>query len=197
MVIHTEKKLVLDTDTYRLDIPLTLVRYLKILIITSRSRMRENIIRKSAACAPGSPASSEIKASSASSPTRGPENLLSESPETFWESEPKTHSAKETLFIDLGKIFHVNRIILGSAQQGFPENFYIETSSDNNVWMPLLEEKNFKSQVIKKIFLEHRHQARALHPHRGEGAEIPGRQIRHPDRSPGDIGRAVQSLSHP
>jgi len=151
MIIHIEKKLVLDTSTYRLDIPLTIMRYLKVLIITSQQnegkyyseigRMRTGIA-----------GISQTRAGSMSSPARGPENLLTESAESFWESDVKTHAAKETLFIDMGKIFHVNRIVLGSTTIGFPENFYIETSPDNNIWMPLLEEKNFKSQETKKYF---------------------------------------------
>ncbi len=151
MVLYEEKKLVLDSDTYRLDIPLTLVRYLKILIITSHLN-EGKFYSEIGRVRTGIAGISEIKASSVSSSGRVPQNLLFDDPEEIWESELKTQSAKESLFVDLGKIFHVNRIILGSASRGFPENFYIETSSDNNVWMPLLEEKNFKPQVIKKYF---------------------------------------------
>jgi len=151
MVIHTEKKLELDDAPYRLDIPLTLVRYLKILIISSHQqdgKYYSEIGRIRAGIA----GIAEIKASSAASTDHGAECLLAGSPESYWESEPKSHAVKETISIDLGKIFHVNRIILGSAARGFPENIFIETSSDNNVWMPLLEEKNFKAQVNKKYF---------------------------------------------
>ncbi len=151
MVLYVEKKLVLDSDTYRLDIPLTLVRYLKILIITSHQN-EGKFYSEIGRINTGIAGISEIKASSVSSSGKATENLLIEDPEKIWESELKSQSAKESLFVDLGKIFHVNRIIIGSASRGFPENFYIETSSDNNVWMPLLEEKNFKPQVIKKYF---------------------------------------------
>ncbi|MBP7738432.1 MAG: discoidin domain-containing protein, partial [Spirochaetes bacterium] len=151
MILHIEKKLVLDSDTYRLDIPLTLVRYLKILIITSRQQ-EGKFYSEIGRVRTGIAGASEIKATSLSSPSRDTGNLLVEDPEKTWESELKSQSSKESLFIDLGKIFHVNRIILGSAAKGFPENFYIETSSDNNVWMPLLEEKNFTPQVLKKYF---------------------------------------------
>ncbi len=151
MVLYVEKKLVLDSDTYRLDIPLTLVRYLKILIITSH-RNGGKFYSEIGRVRTGIAGISEIRASSVSSSGRVPQNLLYDEPEEIWESDLKSQSAKESLFIDLGKIFHVNRIILGSASRGFPENFYIETSSDNNVWMPLLEEKYFKPQVMKKYF---------------------------------------------
>ena len=151
MVLYTEKKLVLDSDTYRLDIPLTPVRYLKILIITSH-QIEGKFYSEIGLVRTGIAGISEIRASSVSSSGRVPQNLLFDEPEEIWESELKSQSAKESLFIDLGKIFHVNRIVLGSSSRGFPENFYIETSSDNNVWMPLLEEKNFKPQVMKKYF---------------------------------------------
>ncbi|HOT44568.1 MAG TPA: discoidin domain-containing protein, partial [Spirochaetota bacterium] len=151
MVLYTEKKLVLDSDTYRLDIPLTPVRYLKILIITSH-QIEGKFYSEIGLVRTGIAGISEIRASSVSSSGRVPQNLLFDEPEDIWESELKSQSAKESLFIDLGKIFHVNRIVLGSSSRGFPENFYIETSSDNNVWMPLLEEKNFKPQVMKKYF---------------------------------------------
>ncbi len=151
MVLFVEKKLVLDSNTYRLDIPLTLVRYLKILIITSHQQ-EGKFYSEIGRIRTGIAGINEIKASSVSSSGRVPQNLLFEDHEKIWESELRSQSAKESLFIDLGKIFHVNRIILGSASRGFPENFYIETSSDNNIWMPLLEEKNFTPQVIKKYF---------------------------------------------
>ena len=151
MIIHVEKKLVLDTNIYRLDIPLTIIRYLKVLI-NSNQENQGKYYSEIGHLRTGIAGISQIRAGSMSSSSRGPENLLSESVESFWETELKTHSAKETLFIDLGKIFHVNRIVLGSTIKGFPENFYVETSSDNNVWMPLLEEKNFKAQETKKYF---------------------------------------------
>jgi hypothetical protein len=151
MVIHVERKLVLDSNLYRLDIPLTLIRYLKVLIISSRENDGKYYSEIGRLCA-GIAGIREIKTNSMSLASRGPENLLTEGVESFWESELKTYSAKETLSIDLGKVFHVNRIVLGSTAKGFPENFYIETSSDNNVWMPLLDEKNFKSQEAKKYF---------------------------------------------
>jgi hypothetical protein len=151
MVIHVEKKLVLDSNIYRLDIPLTIIRFLKVLIISSQEN-QGTYYSEISRLRTGIAGISEVRANSMSLASRGPENLLADGAESFWESELKTHSAKETLFIDLGKIFHVNRIVLGSTLKGFPENFNVETSSDNNVWLPLLEEKNFKAQESKKYF---------------------------------------------
>ena len=175
MVIHTEKKLELDDEPYRLDIPLTLVRYLKILIITNQQQDGKYFSEIGRIRA-GVAGVAEIRASSVAAKDRGTDCLLADTPDSYWESEPKSHAEKETLTIDLGTIYHVNRIILGSASRGFPENIFIETSSDNNVWMPLLEEKNFKAQGEQEVFLEHRHHAGAVHPHRGEKHEIPGRK---------------------
>lgn len=75
MVLYEEKKLVLDSDTYRLDIPLTLVRYLKILIITSHLNEGKSLLRDRAR-PHGDCRDSEIKASSVSSSGRVPQNLL-------------------------------------------------------------------------------------------------------------------------
>ncbi|MBN2161240.1 MAG: discoidin domain-containing protein, partial [Spirochaetes bacterium] len=151
MVIHTERKLILDAGAYRLDIPLTLIRFLKILIIAgqeNQGKYYSEIGRIRAGIA----GISEIKASTRSSNARGPEHLLKDDTESYWETEHKAHVGKDSLTINLGKIFHVNRIILGSTETAFPENFYIETSSDNSVWLPLLEEKNFRAQENKKYF---------------------------------------------
>ncbi|OHD66651.1 MAG: hypothetical protein A2176_05145 [Spirochaetes bacterium RBG_13_51_14] len=151
MVMHAENKLELESDRYRLDIPLAIVRYLKILI-TAHQQSDEGFYSEIGRVRTGIAGVSTIRSSGASSADRGPDAVLKDDPETYWESEPKSHAAKESLLIDMGKLFHINRIILGSASKGFPESFYIEASADNNVWMPLLEEKNFKAQANKKYY---------------------------------------------
>lgn len=150
-ILHTEKNLELDTPAYRIDIPLTIVRFLKILIITSQ-KIDGKYFSEIGFARTGISGIREVTASGSSSAQNGPENLLDDSPDSYWESEMKKSAAKESLFIDLGKIFHINRIILGSGEKAFPENFYIETSADNAIWLPLLEETGFTAQVNKKYF---------------------------------------------
>ncbi len=151
MVVHTENKLVLDSDTYRLDIPLTPARYLKILIISSPQHEGKHYA-EIGGVRTGIAGILDMTTNGTSCTEGGPWNLLSADDNAVWETDLKATTGKESLIIDLGKVFHVNRIILGSASKGFPENFFIETSPDNSVWLPLLEEKNFKSQVNKKYF---------------------------------------------
>ncbi|MBN2078898.1 MAG: discoidin domain-containing protein, partial [Spirochaetes bacterium] len=151
MVLHTENKLVLDSDTYRLDIPLTLTRYLKLLIISTPQHEGKHYA-EIGGVKTGIGGICEIAASGSSSNETGPRNLLSPEIDEKWETAPRSNSGKESLMVDLGQIYHVNRIILGSTSKGFPESFSIETSQDNSVWLPLLEEKNFTPQVNKKYF---------------------------------------------
>ncbi|OHD71248.1 MAG: hypothetical protein A2W19_10730 [Spirochaetes bacterium RBG_16_49_21] len=149
-IIHAEKNLELEGTVYRIDIPLSRIRFLKFFIISSRNNEGSFYSEIGRMCA-GISGIQEIRSSSSMAGS-GPENLLVEEPGSYWESATKTHPAKETLSIDLGGVYHINRIILGSGPSGFPENFHIETSSDNHIWTLLFEEKNFKAQENKKYF---------------------------------------------
>jgi hypothetical protein len=149
-IIHSEKNLELDGAVYRIHIPLSRIRYLKLFIIehgnneggfySEIGRMRAGIC-----------GTREMKASSCIA-GRGPENLLAADADLCWETEPKPNADKETLSIDLGRVYHINRIILGSGKAGFPENFHIETSRDGQIWISMFEEKSFKAEENKKYF---------------------------------------------
>ncbi len=149
-VIHTEKAFSLDGESYKLDFPLSRLRYLK-LLITDHNRNDSPYYSEIAQCIVGISGIREIVASSVSGENR-PENLIDNNDDTFWESEGKTSSSREYLNIDLGKIEHINRIIIGSADSGFPVNFHLDTSTDKNVWIRLFEEKSFQSEKNKKYF---------------------------------------------
>ncbi len=149
-VIHTEKDFSLDGESYVLDIPLNSIRYLK-LLITDHNRNNSLYYSEIARCNVGISGISEIASSSSSGDSR-PENLVDNNMDTFWESEEKSSASREYLSIDLGKVEHINRIILGSADSGFPENFTFDTSTDRNVWIRLFEEKGFKSEKNQKYF---------------------------------------------
>lgn len=149
-VLHTEKGFSLDSGSYILDIPLNRMRYLK-LLITDHNRKDSRYYSEIARCNVGISGIREMTSSSISGDNR-PENLIDNNISTFWESEEKTSVSREYLNIDLGKVEHINRIIIGSADSGFPEDFYLDTSTDKNVWIRLFEEKGFKSEKNKKYF---------------------------------------------
>ena len=150
-IIHYEKNLVLEANTYRLNIPLSQLQYIKLIIIEHNAK-DERYFSEIGRYRAGISGIKEIKASSISDENSSPVNLLSTDPEKYWQSKIKQNISKETLIIDFGNIFHINRIILGSGSVGFPNNFYLETSPDNKIWTPLLDEKNFKAQVNKNYF---------------------------------------------
>ena len=149
-VIHTEKNFDLDSNIYSLDLPLTQVQYLKLVILEpgSDSKYYSEIGR----CSVGISGVSEIKAGSSLSSDSKVDNLTQENFEYCWESKVNASSSKESVFVDLGKIYHVNRIVLGSADAGFPENFHVEISTDNNIWAHLFEETNFKEEKRSKYY---------------------------------------------
>jgi hypothetical protein len=149
-VIHTEKNFSLEGESYTLDIPLNRMRYLR-LLITDHHKNDSKYFSEIARCNVGISGIREITSSSISGDNR-PEKLIDNDMDTFWESEEKPSASREYLSIDLGKVEHINRIILTSADSGFPEDFYLDTSTDKNVWIRLFEEKGFKSEKSRKYF---------------------------------------------
>ncbi len=140
-IIHTEKNLELDTSSFRLDLPLVRMKFLKI-IITEMRPVNSAYYSEIGKISAGIAGIREIKASS-SHAKNGPELLFDDTISTFWESEKKSSPEMESLNIDLGKITPIHRIITASSQSGFPENFKIEISIDNSIWTELMEARNF------------------------------------------------------
>ncbi len=149
-VIHTEKNAEFEGACYRLDLPLFRVRFLKLAILASRKN--EGKYYSEIGNFRGGIAGIKNITASSNLSDKAARNLLFADEAAIWESEANPAPKKETLLIDLGKIFHINRIVLGSASHGFPDYFSIQASADNNLWLPLLEEKDFRSQEDKKYF---------------------------------------------
>ncbi|MCP4130292.1 MAG: hypothetical protein GY754_04865 [bacterium] len=150
-VFHTEKNFKLETETYKLQFPLTDIRFLKV-IITDPKEITLRYYTEIGQCIAGISGIGEIAATSSSSSESGPEKLLDYDDSSCWETQIKRNSEKESLFIDLGDIFHINRIVLATSPMGFPENILFECSTDNEIWEPLLEEKNFYKGEPKKRY---------------------------------------------
>ena len=151
MVLHEERSYEPDGETYRLDLPLTPARYLKILITANR-RINGKYYSEIGRFRAGIAGAASIDSSSSASKDHSHAALLDGNPDTWWESGRSQLPQKEWIRIDLGALCHINRIILASHEEGFPEHFSFETSPDGDVWKPLLEEKSFKAQERKKYF---------------------------------------------
>ena len=81
--------------------------------------------------------------------------LLDNKSDTYWESAVQSKSIDETIEIDLGNVYHINKIALSSANAAphcFPVNFSIEISTDSRTWTPLFDERNFIAGLSKKYF---------------------------------------------
>jgi len=150
-IVHAEKNIDLESGSCRIDIPATRFRYLKILITDPCFKDGKYYSEIGSLCA-GISGIHKITASSVSGADARPENLLEDNMKTFWQSELKAAGTKESLLVDLGRIVHINRILMGSTGVGFPEDFFVETSTDNSVWTTLFQEKGFRSEYYKKYF---------------------------------------------
>ncbi len=146
-VIYSESNTSLDSNIHEVHIPLTLIRYLKILI-TDPAVLGSSYYSEIGKIEAGIFGIEEVKASSLS-PGNGPENLFSEGG-AYWETEPSVAGKMESVCMDLGKVCCINRVMLGSSTEGFPEIFHIETSVDNEIWITLIHEKGFEAENSKK-----------------------------------------------
>ncbi|MCU0847643.1 MAG: discoidin domain-containing protein [Spirochaetes bacterium] len=148
--IHTERNYALEGESYFLDIPLTRLKYLKLVINEARA-MESKYFAEIANCRAGILGVREIRSTS-SLTGGGPDILFSTDSGSLWSSALKKESEKEEIMADLGKVFHVSRITIGSADGLFPENFNADASADGNIWVPLFEEMNFRIEPGKKYY---------------------------------------------
>jgi len=145
-VLYSERDTSLSANSYDIDIPLTLMRYLKVLILepaVSGSSYFAEIGRVEI----GISGYSEVKASGWEEGC-SPDNLFL-SGDKCWEVKSSNDRDTEYVLVDLGKTVSINRIVLTSATDGFPEKFTIETSVDNEIWLTLVHETNFESEMNK------------------------------------------------
>ncbi|MFC1671298.1 discoidin domain-containing protein [Spirochaetota bacterium] len=150
-VIHWERKFELDGQSYVIDLPFIELRFLKVVITDSREN-NSNYYSEIGNFNTGISGIKSISASSSFSEKSEPANLIDSSKDTYWQSISKGNSRKESLSIDLGKVFHVNRFVLGASNKGFPKNFYVEKSIDNDIWTTVFDEKNFKGEALTDYY---------------------------------------------
>ncbi|PKL16676.1 MAG: hypothetical protein CVV49_15005 [Spirochaetae bacterium HGW-Spirochaetae-5] len=169
-IIYSESNTSLDENIHEVHFPLTLIRFLKILIIDP-AVIGSNYYSEIGKVETGISGVQEIKSGSFLG-LNTPEKLINGDPGSFWESAQNAVSVMESVNIDLGKICCVNRIVLGSMSEGFPESFHIETSVDNEIWITLLHENGIDAETGKKYFWE-----TDIKPARFIRFEAPGRRL--------------------
>ncbi len=146
-ILYSETNTSLDSNVHEVHLPLTVVRYLKILI-TDPAVLGSNYYSEIGRVEAGIFGVEEIKSSSYTS-GNGPENLLIEGG-SYWETEQAAAGKMENVCIDLGKVCCLNRIMLTSSIDGFPDTFHIETSVDNEIWITLIHENGFEAEPNKR-----------------------------------------------
>ncbi len=149
-LLYSEHNTSLDINSYEIPIPLTVFQYLKLLIVepaVSGSQYFSEIGLLEA----GISGVLDVTASSQSS-GNDVKNIFLNDSRLFWESELKGNSFNEFVNIDLGKVSSINRILLASTDEGFPENFHIKASIDDEIWITLFYEKGFDAENNKKYF---------------------------------------------
>ena len=149
-LLYSESNTSLEVRDYDIVIPLTVVKYIKF-VITEPAVSGSQYFSEIGLFEAGINGALGISASSWSS-GNGAENLIKKDNRLCWESELKSNSSNEFVNIDLGKVCSINRVILGSSTEGFPENFHVETSIDNEVWITLFYEKGFEAENNKRYF---------------------------------------------
>jgi len=146
-VLYSETNTSLDSNVHEVNLPLTVIRYLKVLI-TDPAVLGSNYYSEIGKVEAGIFGVEEIKASGYST-GNGPENLFIDN-SAFWETEQAAAGTMENVLIDLGKVCCINRIMLASSIDGFPETFHIETSVDNEIWITLIHESGFEAEPNKR-----------------------------------------------
>jgi hypothetical protein len=156
-VLHHEKSFdITQFEKFRLDLPITFIRYLKLLVLRQRN-VNKKYYSEIGSLAAGISGFNSLTATSSSSYQHDVSQLVSVAKDTYWESEVRSDQARDKIDIDLGNIFHINKITLASApldDHGFPEHFFFEVSTDLNIWTAILEEKNFAAEPSRKYFWE-------------------------------------------
>ncbi|HPS56559.1 MAG TPA: discoidin domain-containing protein [Spirochaetota bacterium] len=149
-ILYSESNTSLTSNYHEIFIPLTVLRYLK-LVITDPAAVQSSYYAEIGKIDAGLYGLTSVTASS-SLEGCGPERMFTGNNSDHWESEPKTSSARESLIIDLGRIYCINRLLMVAGIDGFPEQFHVETSIDEDIWITLFQEKNFDGENAKRYF---------------------------------------------
>ena len=149
-ILYSESNTSLSSKDHEIFIPLIFLRYLK-LVITDPAVMHSNYYAEIGKIEAGLYGLTSVKSTS-SAEGCGPEKMFTGNINDHWESAPKNSSARESIIIDLGRIYCINRLLMIPGNDGFPEQFHVETSIDEDIWITLLQEKNFDGENAKRYF---------------------------------------------
>jgi hypothetical protein len=169
-LLYSESNTSLEANIHEVHLPLTMMRFLKILI-NDPAVLGSNYYSEIGKVEAGISGAEEIKASSFIG-LNTPDKLINGDPGSYWESAQNAEGILECINIDLGKTCCINRILLGAVSEGFPESFHVETSVDNEIWITLLYEKGLDSENGKKYFWE-----TDIRPARFVRFEAPGKRL--------------------
>jgi len=150
--LYSETDATLSSTEHEISLPLNRLRYLK-LVINESAVLNGQYYSEIGNIEAGLSGFASIEASS-SSEGHTAEQMIDGNSQTYWESELKQNSSREIIDIDLGKVFNVNKLVMASTIDGFPENFSVEVSTDTEIWTTVLQEKNFLCENGKKYFWE-------------------------------------------
>ncbi|MCL2026508.1 MAG: discoidin domain-containing protein, partial [Leptospirales bacterium] len=142
-ILHSENAYEVEDKPYQVYLPVTELRYLKIVVFHDEKPIAE--------IASLNAGTSGVKGASASSSREGHGVLnLFDNGKTSWASSLSSAGSIEHVSIDLGNPYTINRLFLISSDDGFPENFHVSISLDDEIWTPLLDIKGFKAENNKK-----------------------------------------------
>ncbi len=151
-IVHNERSLNLgDTTIYTINMPIINLRFLKF-FITKHNSIESEYYSEIGRFHAGISGIKNISASE-SSIEHSTEKILDNRSDTYWESKMHSKSAKEIMDIDLGGVFHINRISLNPTSlspHGFPEDLSVEISTDKSTWTSIFEERDFISESSTK-----------------------------------------------
>ncbi|MDR3238096.1 MAG: discoidin domain-containing protein, partial [Spirochaetia bacterium] len=148
-ILHSENGYEPEDIPYHIYLPVTGFRYLK-LVITMPPFFNEKYYAEIGSLRAGISGVKEVSASSALE-GHSAANLF-DNGKTSWASKFSAGSSIEHITVDLGNPNPVNRILLLSSDSGFPEDFHVDISLDNEIWTTLFEVKKFKAESRKKYF---------------------------------------------
>lgn len=169
-LLYSESNTSLEANIHEVQLPLTIMRFLKILI-NDPAVLGSNYYSEIGKVEAGLFGIEEVRAGSFLG-LNTPEKLFNGDAGSYWESAQSNTSVMESINIDFGKTFCINRILLSAMSEGFPESFHIETSVDNEIWITLLHEKGIDAENGKKYFWE-----TDIRPARFLRFEAPGKKL--------------------
>ncbi len=148
-VLKSESAYRCSGSPYILPLPPVQYRFYKLYVTGLNAREDGKAVCKIASFSGGISGVAAVTADSASAETSA-ENLFRGAHDLVWRSPSRGKSGLETLLIDLGAVYHVNRIIIGASSGLFPEKFNVDISTDGELFLPLFEEKSFKAEPMKR-----------------------------------------------